>query len=261
MTKLLISACLLSLICGVNSPLWAHYLWLDGSQERSANQAIFNIDIRVGDDLRGQSLENDLSQYEIFDVYRDGKSEYVSGERGRLPAGHIEDDGNSFAVYYRSVSRKLVMDQADFLRHLLVEGLRNQFEHYDTVGRPAEITESYTHHAVLLVDQPLLPVDNPELSEAFLLNPDFNLASGVENSPARFQLTFRGQLIADAPVTLRCADQSQPTKRLYTSSEGWVVFDDLCAGTSLLHSIYLRNLDQAGSRWESHWLSLTLQKR
>ena len=237
MIKLLITSCLLCLICGVNSPLWAHYLWLDGSQDSSGAQSIFSIDVRVGDDLSGQSLVNDLSQYEIFNVYRDGNSGYVSGERG------------------------LVMDQADFLRHLVVEGLRQQFKHYDTARRPAEITESYTHHAVLLVDQPILPTDNSELSKAFLLSPDFDLTSGVQNSPARFQLTFRGRPIADAPVTLRCADQSQPTKRLYTSNEGWVAFDDLCVGTSLLHSIYLRDLEQTGTRWESHWLSLTLQQR
>ncbi len=261
MSRLLQTFAFLLFSISLISTAFAHYLWLDGSEDSSGEQTIFNIDIRLGDDLSAQSLVNDLSQYEIFDVYREKTSKYVSGERGRLPAGYIEDDGNPFAVYYRSISRKLVMNQADFLRHLVVEGLRQQFEDYDTVGRPAEITESYTHHAMLRVDQPILPIDNLELSEAFLLRPDFEQTPGGQNSPAHFQLTFQGQPIADAPVTLRCADRSQPTKRLYTSSEGRVVFDRLCSGTSLLHSIYLRDLEQTGTRWESQWLSLTLQQR
>ncbi len=259
-SKLLPFACFATLIFGIHCPLWAHYLWLDGSDDNSSTQAIFNIDIRVGDDMEGEPLANDLSQYEIFNVYRNGKSEYVRGERGRIPAGYVEDAGDSFAIYYRSVSRSIVMQQADFLRHLVAEGLRQQFDQYDELGRPAEIEESYTHHAVLLAGQTVKQAKFSEVNGALMLSPDFDLGAADKNSPAGFQLTYRGQPIENAPVTLRCTDQSQPARRLYTSSEGRVAFDQLCEGDSLLHTIYLKSSNSIATKWESHWLSLTLHR-
>ena len=261
MTKLFQLACLSSLLFGFHHPVAAHYLWLEATPETSKQASIVNIDIRVGDGWPGQPLANDLSQYEIFDVYQDGNSEYVSGERGRVPAGFIEDNGASFGVYYRSVSRSIVMGQDDLLRHLVNEGLQSAFELYDKSGRPNEIRETYTHHALLLSDQFLLPKDDSGINADLMLRPGFESTTIGDIQAFRFHLTFQGQPVKNAPVTLRCADRSLPDTRQYSASDGWVNFDQLCEGTSLLHTIHMQARDETATEWESHWLSLTLERR
>lgn len=257
--KLIPKSLFLILLGCMSSPVWAHYLWLKAIPDSVDGDSIVNVDIRVGDDWPGEPVANELSKFEIFDVYRAGNSDYVSGERGRIPAGFIEEAANPFAVYYRSVRRSLVMDQSDFLRHLVAEGLTDAFNLYEKTARPSEIEESYTHHAVLLVDQVVLP-ENPEVRQGLMLQPDFTNSTTI-NPPTRFQLTYRGQPVANAPVTLSCEDQSLPPDRLYSSAEGWVTFDQLCPGNTVLRSIFMRALDQGATQWESHWLSLTLHRR
>ena len=250
---------LLILASLVSSTAWAHYLWLEAAAVTVNRQAKIDIDIRVGHDFSGTQLPNDLRLYETFSVFQDGQQTEVAGKRGSIPAGWVEDDGQALLVYYRSVPRRINMQRDAFISHLKEEGLEDALALYRQPDQPTEVTESFIHHAVLLVDGPTGYATATHPRNALLLLPKTDDAAQRNSEPTEFQLTYAGQPVVNAPVTLHCRDQSEADRREYTSAQGIVTFGQLCDGMSHLRSIHLRSL--GGGRWQSDWSTLTLYHR
>lgn len=265
--SLLRAACL---CVALTSSASAHDFWIQPSTFRPDAGTRVAIELRVGEQFKGEPVARNPERIERFVVRPAASAELsISGIDGRSPAGYWRAAGEGVAwIAYHSRPSRLELAPAKFESYLEHEGLERVIEMRKVRGetdRPGR--EQYSRCAKSLVrvggagasDASAVSTKIGLPLELFPERDPYALKIGDELS---VRLTYLDRPLEGALVG--CMVESDPAGevRLRSDAEGRVRFKLATSGVWLVRAVHMaRAPADSDADWESLWASLTFDVR
>jgi len=257
----------------------AHDFWIRPRTWTPEPNAVLSLELEVGDRFAGEALPREEAFLRRFEFLHDGARGNVVGFEGRAPAGLLRPkEGGVYVVGFESLPRYLEIGPEKFGAYLVEEGLDGILalrEARGETGRPGKERFVRCAKTLLRVAGPAEPPPaagwDAQVGLALELVPHSDPFSA---EPLCLELRFRGAPLAGALVTAAARDGdagegATPGLVLLegrTDEQGRVTFP-IGVGTWLVAATHMTPAAPDGSgaaaraEWESHWASLTFQRR
>ena len=256
---------LLSAMIGTN--VKAHEFWIEPFRFEIATGDLLQADLRVGQDMKGDSLHYIPQRFEAFNLTAGNATRAVDSRAGDNPAvGETIPDSGLHVLSYVSVDSELAYsDPVKFERFLNNEGIEWVKAAHEQRGLPAQgFKEAYQRFAKSLVKVgDGTGTDRP-------LGLEFELV--VETNPYTDRhsdlvalLLWRGKPLPRAQVTVFRRQDGDVNKTLFTTdAQGRVRIPRRGApGVYLLNAVHMVEPppNDHGVVWKSLWASTTFEVR
>lgn len=245
-------------------PASAHEFWLEPADFHPAAGAMVAIDIRVGQNFKGDTMPFIPARFAAFSITDANGSRPAEGTTGDIPALRFRPDtGGLQVVTYVSIAERIhFTEMAKFAEYLALEGLNDIRARHALRGLPEDrITELYTRCAKTLV-MAGANIGQPDRTtgmrlELVALDNPYGQPPG---SDLRFALLWEGKPLPDTQLALFHRASGGGTTRLTarTGTEGIASFATMPDGVYLVSAVHMIEAEaNRNAHWESYWASLT----
>lgn len=245
----------------------AHEFWIEPSSFRPAAGAPFDVDVRVGEQFRGDSLIYLPESFERFVTLNARGQKRVEGIAGDDPAARLTvTEPGLLLIAYQSTRYTLDMDAPTFEHYLKKEGL----EHLpavrarrDAQGKP--VREAYSRYAksLLAVDGRYEGFDfKKPIGLRLEIVPLTPIYRAPPNPAVEVELLYENRPLAGALMV--AFSKTQPKTRLEqrTDARGRARFVLPHADVWLLNAVHMIPAPPAAKAdWESFWASLSFEMK
>lgn len=265
----IITAITLGFISIANS-LAAHEFWLDAHDYTLQNGQELQIDIRVGQDFKGNKYSFNPNIFFEFNTTDSSGKRPVEGRIGDMPAVTMTPDNAGLLVLNQFSTTQMVTydDDGKFESFILSKGLDWVLEEHAARGLPAySFGEGYTRFA-----KALIAVGDGAGSDAHTLMP-FELVA-LQNpytddmsSGLPVRLYFDGNGISGIQVDIfrRPAAGGDVVKtHVLTDRTGLAVIPIVTGDTYMINAVHMiipsdEDIERTGAVWHSLWASMTFK--
>jgi len=249
-----------ALLCLCSSAL-AHDYWLEAKPQFADAPQTVEIDIRVGEELKGSYLPNIPSWNERFEVFDGQQRTNVQGEMGRDPAGFISPQQNGgYLIGMLTENDEVTLKAKKFHRYLRDEGLekiiqlRQQQGKAKTKGR--ELYKRCAKNLVQIGTDSSNQAWDHRFGYPLELMPLQNPAAVAPGDTLEFQLLYEGQPLAQALLIARNAATPETAFQIRTDSNGKAQIPITKNGFWMIKAtemVALKNNREFD--WQSYWAS------
>jgi Domain of unknown function (DUF4198) len=254
-----------SLLVLLSGSARSHDFWIRPSGFRPAPGSRVEIDLRVGEGFRGESVARNPERIERFvSLASPGSPEAIAGVDGKAPAGFLRarEGGGIVWIGYQSRPTPIELEAGKFDRYLAEEGLERIVELRRARGESLKPgRERYARCAKSLLRT------GPGQGAGIGTKLGFPLEIVPEDDPAAtgggslgFQLLYRDRPVEG--ILVGCTSEDAPEKevRRRTDGEGRVRFELAAKGVWLVRAVHMVPAQAEGADWESYWASLTFEQ-
>jgi len=252
------------------SALWtshgamAHDFWIEPSRFVLEEPALFGVNLREGENLKGDSVRyipdwtNDFSR-----VDQSGR-EPIASQMGSDPASIIESTPGMNVIGYQSNRFFVELEPDKFESYLLEENLDYVLAQREERGEADLPATEYFVRCVKSFVQTGSDTSGDifatELGYTLELIPEDNPYTLNAGDSLSVRLHFRGEPIEGMRVRAYTRDLAQTPIDQWTDSEGRVSLNLSEPGEWLIKAVHLVPVENdPKARWESFWASLTFQ--
>ncbi|WP_375186141.1 DUF4198 domain-containing protein [Pseudooceanicola sp.] len=241
----------------------AHEFWLEPKNFQGSPGETVEIDLRNGQDFRGQEMSWYDPRIARAQVVRDGKSEDYQGRPGDLPGMTVELGNGLTEVAYASRMSRLTYDSWEKVMSFTTEkDIADFAARHAARGFPQEgVTEGYWRFSKTLLSGGADGTGSDTGMETEFIALSDPYAPGADS--IRLQLIYQGARRPDAQVEMwekRAGDVSKTLHR--TDDAGHVTLPLRPGSVYMVDAVILREpasdrAREAGVMWESLWANLT----
>lgn len=265
----IITAAMFGLI-SVANPVTAHEFWLDAHDYTLKNGQELQVDIRVGQDFKGNKYNFNQNLFFDFGISDSSGKQPVEGRIGDMPAVSFTPENNGLLVLNHFSTTQLLTyeDDGKFESFILSKGLDWVLDKHAARGLPEYgFGEGYTRFA-----KTLIAVGDGEGQDAHTLMP-FELVALQnpytdeisEGLPVR--IYFNGKGLADIQIDIfrRLPDVEDVVKsRVLTDQTGLAVIPITNGDIYMINAVHMiipsdEDIARTGAVWHSLWASMTFK--
>lgn len=257
----------------------AHEYWLDPVGTRWVAGGELQADIRNGQEFLGTTLPFDPAAFARAGLISDSHRQGLDGRLGDYPAIRLslQDEGLNLLLLETTRRELRYNDFEAFETFLDYHGLHDIAERHQARGLPRQnIIEHYYRYCKSLIEvEPpaITSTDTPHVQDSSntisALSPQNQRLELIANSnpiqadTLRLQLQFEGKALAGRQVELFLRDSANAVTRTIavTDDYGSVEFATESAGDYLVNSVKVVEPADTAAHWETHWASLTFNKK
>ena len=257
---------LLSVLWLLTPTAFAHEFWIEPSSFRPAVGAPFDVDLRVGQEFRGDSMIYLPESFERFVTINARGQKNVEGVPGDDPVARltIAEPGLLF-IAYQSTRYSLNMDAATFKHYLEKEGL----DHIAALRTQGGTNDKPVREVYRRCAKSLLAIGNsPEgldfkkpLGLKLEIVPLTSIYRGQDKQALEVQLLYENRPLAGAQIVAFSKTKPKTLLIQRTDRTGRARFVLPHADIWLLNAVHMIPAPaDAKADWESFWASLTFEK-
>ena len=247
-------------------PSAGHDFWLEPSTFRAQTGDEISLTLRVGQNLRGDTLPYIDAWFSDFSVLTDADARPVEGVMGDDPAGRfVTAAPGTHVIGYRSTNSFVELDSQKFHDYLAKEGLESVVEIRTQRGDADSAGLEYFSRCA----KTLVSVGENSSGKAFNKVLGYTLELIPESDPSAMtlgeslpiQLLYASEPIEN--VLIVAFTKAEPEKKFSarTDSNGRVNLDLDRPGIWLVKAVHMIEVSPADPKadWESFWASLSFQ--
>jgi len=258
-----LSAILLPLIA---MPLSAHDFWLDPSTFHAKIGDEVSLTLRVGENLRGDTLPHIDDWFSDFSVLSDAGLRPVEGIMGDDPAGRfVTAVTGTHVIGYRSTNSFVELESQKFHAYLAKEGLEsvvnNRTQHGNADKAGLEYFSRCAKTLVSVGEGKSGNTFNKALGYTLELIPELDPYAMTPGESLPIQLLYDSKPIEDVLIVAFTKADPEQKFSARTDGSGRAMVDLDRPGIWLIKAVHMIEASAADPRadWESFWASLSFQ--